>query len=332
MLTNKIKKMMIISLVAIGAILILMPFLFPPKNKPEDMIFGATYSTLFAEELGLDPIKPLEVAFKELNLKRVRIPIYWNKIEPSQGKFDFTQTDKIMDLADKYNAEIILAIGKRVPRWPECFAPNWEKQLTTEEQTRAELEMLKEVVNRYKTRSSLIRWQIENEPYLNAFGECPQIQKDFLKKAVLQTKTLDQAHKIQTTASGELSSWKTESKQVDILGISVYRRTYTPNIGYTTYPIPPWFYRMKEAIAKPEKLAISELQAEPWMKAPFYEFTPEEQLEVFSPERFRSHIKYAQKIGTDEALLWGIEWWYNLKESGHPEMWNEAKKLYAEKE
>jgi len=28
------------------------------------------------------------------------------------------------------------------------------------------------------------------------------------------------------------------------------------------------------------------------------------------------------KTNFDEQYLWGVEWWYYLREKGHPEIWN----------
>ena len=36
--------------------------------------------------------------------------------------------------ATEHNAKILFAVGKRLPRWPECHIPDWAINLNKEEQ------------------------------------------------------------------------------------------------------------------------------------------------------------------------------------------------------
>ena len=48
-------------------------------------------------------------------------------------------------------------------------------------------------------------------------------------------------------------------------------------------------------------------------------------------EKFKEIISYARKTSFETQYLWGIEWWYYLKEKHeHPEFWAAAKKLYVQ--
>jgi len=73
-----------------------------------------------------------------------------------------------------------------------------------------------------------------------------------------------------------------------------------------------------------------ELQAEPWGPKLLYDLPLEEQEKTMNLEQFRKNIEFAKKTGLKEFYLWGAEWWYWLKEKqNQPEIWQEARKLFA---
>ena len=49
----------------------------------------------------------------------------WDKIEPTEGKIDFSYFDRGLDLAKKYNKriEILVPAGKHSPQWSTPLAP-----------------------------------------------------------------------------------------------------------------------------------------------------------------------------------------------------------------
>ena len=55
----------------------------------------------------------------------------------------------------------------------------------------------------------------------------------------------------------------------------------------------------------------------------------EEQLKAFDINQFKENIEYAEEVGFERNYLWGPEWWYWMKEKGHPEFWEEAEKLFS---
>ena len=72
---------------------------------------------------------------------------------------------------------------------------------------------------------------------------------------------------------------------------------------------------------------VSELQAEPWFARPFSTYTPEEQVELFDQAQMLDHIAYAQEIGFQEVLFWGVEWWYWMRQQGHAQYWETYQSL-----
>lgn len=315
-------------------------YFFVGKSKPVEKIdFGVTFSKIYAEELGLDWEETYSAILDDLKVKKIRLIAYWPEIEPSQGNFDFKELDWQIDEAQKRGAEIILAVGRRLPRWPECHIPGWAKGLSEKEQQEKVLAVISEVIKHYKNEEAIKFWQIENEPFLGTFGECPKLDKKFLDKEIALARSLDnpstgsgQARPIIITESGEFSTWIGAARRADIVGTTLYRKVHG-KLGYIRYPIPAIFYSRKAALIKKffniNKIIIVELAAEPWGAEPTWELSLEEQLKLMNVEEFKGIISYTRRTGFSEAYLWGAEWWYWLKtEYSNDSMWQAAKELF----
>lgn len=330
------KKLVLFSLgLSFFLFIILFVLSFGPfDKKAEEITWGVTFSKPYAESLGLDWKENYIAILDDLGVKHLRIPAYWNELEGSKEVFHFENLDWQIDEAEKRGAKIILSIGRRLPRWPECHVPPWAKYESEEFQQGRILIMLEKIVNRYKDRSSIMAWQVENEPFLRFFGICPKPDEKFFKKEIELVKSLDDTRPIIVSDSGELSTWFTASKYGDIFGTTMYRVVpSTIRSGYSTYPLPAWFYRKKANIVHKfsplNELIVVELQTEAWATEKFItKMTIEELYESMSPEQFRKNIQYARDSGIDEIYLWGAEWWKWLALQGYPEIWGEAQKLF----
>ena len=67
--------------------------------------------------------------------------------------------------AEKREAKSLLVMGRKVPRWPECHFPEWAEDLDEKEQQQKVLDLMKEVVLRYRDSEAIQYWQVENEPF-----------------------------------------------------------------------------------------------------------------------------------------------------------------------
>lgn len=300
------------------------------KNELE---YGVTFSKKQAESLGLDWKKVYLSVLNELGVKKVRLPAYWNEIEPLDNEYSWNDLDWMVNESEKAEAEVILAIGGRLPRWPECHFPEWTNNFSKEEKEEKILDYIKEVINRYKENNTIIAWQIENEPFLANFGECPKLDKELLDKEIKLAKSMD-GRPIVITDSGELSIWVPAARRANIFGTTMYRDTYSKQLKrYIHYPIAPGFFRFKKNIAgffaKPDKWIVIELQAEPWGPVPYQYLTKEECDRTMNLVKFREIIEFARLSGFKEFYLWGVEWWYWEKEvNNNNEMWEESKRLF----
>jgi len=308
-------------------------YLFVGKVKPAEKIgWGVTFSKGYAADFEPDWKKMFLLILDDLGVKKIRLVAYWNEIEKTQGKYDFSELDWQVNEVSKRGGEIVLAIGRRLPRWPECFSPEWSKNLPEDKNQELILSYIKETINRYKENKNIKVWQVENEPFLRTFGICPKLDKKFLDKEVALVRYLDPARPVMITESGEFSTWIGGAKRADIIGSSVYRTVYG-KLGYVTYPIPPVFYYRKSNLIKlffgqNKRIISTEIQLEPWGTKPVKQMIKEESDVSLSIEKFNKNVEYARKTGFDEMYLWGVEWWYWRKMNGDDSYWNQARELF----
>ncbi len=297
--------------------------------------FGVTFSNLYAQELGLDWQKTYLAILDELQVKNLRLVAYWSEVEPRQGEYDFSALDWQIEQAAKRGVKIILAIGQRVPRWPECHFPAWVSDLSESERQQQLLELLKTEVNHFKGQPTIVAWQVENEPLLTLFSACPKSSLNFLQLEAQAVRELD-TRPIIISDSGELSGWLRVPQAADILGITTYRVVWHKNLGYVNYDFfyPAGYYYYKAKFIKwffgLDDVIVTEFQAEPWgiQNKSLPEIELSEQFKSVNPDNFPKFIAFAQKTGFDKIYLWGVEWWYWLKEQGNDSIWNQAKELF----
>lgn len=293
---------------------------------------GVTFSSTYAEFLGLDAKKAYLKILDELSVKFVRLPVYWSRVEKTTGQYDFSEIDwQLSELASR-RGKAVLVVGRRLPRWPECHTPDWAKNLDFDAQQKAIERLLTKTVERYRAHNALEFWQIENEPFLIAFGQCPKIPRGIVEREVKQVKTLDGSHPTIVTDSGELATWLKSAHLADYFGSTMYRVVWHPYFGYIYHQpsIPAAIYPLKAWLArKPlDKIMLAEVQAEPWVPGDIRRESIQEQFKSMDIARFKSTVAFAQKTGISRAYLWGAEWWYYLAQNGRPEFFEYAKTLF----
>lgn len=300
--------------------------------KKNELSYGVTFSKKHAEELGLDWKQLYYDILNELKVEKIRLPAYWDEIEHKNDEYNWLDLDwQIKEAGDK--AEIILAVGGRLPRWPECHFPDWAQGLSEQQREEEILNYIYKTINRYKDNENIVAWQIENEPFLTHFGECPKLNKQFLDNEIELVKSLDN-RPIVITDSGELSIWIPAAKRADIFGTTMYRDTYSHFLKrYIHYPIYPGFFRFKKNLTKifaqPEKWVVIEMQAEPWGSTPYQNLSEEERSITMNLEKFKEMIEFSSKTGFNEFYLWGVEYWYWEKEKNNNNtFWEESKNLF----
>lgn len=325
-----------ITLLALLSIIILLFGFFnlPGPAPRDDVSLGMTFSARYASDLGLDWKETYLALLDDVGMKKVRLPVYWDLVEPEKGVYDYAQIDWQLAEAKKRGAEVILTVGLKVPRWPECHIPSWASD---NEQVRKQgiLHFMMKTVERYKGNSEVVKWQVENEPFL-PFGICPDFQVSFLEQEVALVKQLDSSRPILLTDSGELSLWVGAASRGDEFGTTLYRDIYSKKAGgYFTYPIGPNFFRAKAWLVRTfthqRNLMVIELQAEPWASGWVANMSLEEQAKTMNENKLRANVDYAKRVGFPEVYLWGGEWWYWMKvKKDSPAVWETGKQLFQE--
>ncbi|MFH1894322.1 MAG: hypothetical protein ABH813_00230 [Patescibacteria group bacterium] len=344
--------MAIVLFFLILAFILFWSFFLGKSPKAEKIIWGVNFSQKHARDLGLDWKETYSAILDDLAAKNIKVAAHWDLLEPKEDEFYFDDLDWQIEEAQENDAKIILIIGMKTSRWPECHVPDWAKDIGKEKQQEEILKMIEKVILRYKDSSGIFIWQTENEPFF-PFGDCQWSDKEFLGKEIALIKSLDpQNRPVLVSDSGEGSFWFAAAKMGDIVGTTMYRKVwfdfswlkikfpflpdFVKKFGFYldyNYLFPPKFYWQKANIIDKffhKEVICVEFQAEPWCENKLlYDCSPEEQKTTMNPEQFRKNIEFAKKTGFSEFYLWGTEWIYWLKKNQNDStIWSEAKELF----
>lgn len=314
------------------AILFLVILNLPGEKKNGEVQYGVTFSTEYAESLGLDWREVYIALLDDLRVRHFRLNAYWSEIEAKEGLYNFDNLDFQMNEASQRGANVLLAVGRKLPRWPECHDPSWVRALPKADIEKKLLELERRIIERYRDHDALQAWQVENE-IVFPFGDCPNwLGLDSLQKEI-ELVRLFSGKPIVVTDSGEWTPWLPMAWYGDILGSSLYLEAWNDWIGYVPFPIRSGYYQFKAKMISPwkKKIIITELQAEPWGPKGVQQMSSDEARNYFPLEKMRQRIDFARDVGFSEVYLWGEEWWYWMKKQGDPSYWDEGKKLFSEK-
>lgn len=331
----KFIKKLLWFLLALIALSLLTIFLFyrdyKNDSQNEKIKYGVSFSARQAENFNLNPDEVLTALLDDAGFKRFRLMSYWSDIELQKGNYDFSELDNQINEVTKRGGEISLAIGLRQPRWPECFVPEWAKNMTIDEYKDSLYEFIKVTVGRYKSNPAIISWQLENEFHLNVFGKCPDHNRRRLIEEYWLVKNLDQSRPIVMTLSNNYFGFPVNDPRPDIFGVSIYSKVYESRFlnRYVVYPFPSWYYGGRAAITKfltGRDSFIHELQLEPWGPNSIWEMSTEEQDKSMDAKRISRQLNFAGSTGMRTIDLWGGEWWYwRYKVLNDSQPWNIVK-------
>jgi Cellulase (glycosyl hydrolase family 5) len=307
---------------------------------------GATFIRMNAEHLKLDWKKAYKAVIQDLGIHHVRLPVYWDQIEPEPGVFDWDSLDWQMQAAEQADAKILLAIGHRVPRYPECYAPAWTAHLDDAAFKDALFQMLKSTVRHFKDNPALEAWQVENEPHANVMGKtwgvnCRQILS-YWSEEIKFVRAVDQnRHPIVATYTD--TPWvvgqqrPTLKAPTDIIGITMFEKVFFKSPIFNGYvepykqlgPISPISLTYQNMLAQRQgkPLWVVELQAEPWGPNGPYDNSESEAYKTMNPELLRTIWQRATSAGISRIYFWGVEWWMAEKARGNSAMWETGKSL-----
>jgi hypothetical protein len=296
--------------------------------------WGVSFSQKESTALGLDWRENYSAILTELEPECVRVAVYWDLVEPEQGRYDFDDLDWQVAQAEKAGIPLVLAIGQKVPRWPEFHCPAWLDDADPNAREAVLEDYLAAVVMRYRGSGAVRYWQVENEPFLS-HGVGTMTSREALAREVALVRRLDPSHPVLQTDSGEMGAWWRAASHGDVLGTTLYRRTYNALTHETSVPLTPGFYRFKASLTRwllgrPDmRIICAELGAEPWGDRSVAAMSMDEQARLFSASDFDHVVSFARATGFDSFYLWGAEWWYWREVHGDSSYWNAAKSVIA---
>lgn len=330
-----VKMALILLLLAISVPFIIFLYLKPQPAK--NINYGVTFSNKYSTEIGQNWKDTFLKISDELNVKNMRLVVYWDDVEKIRNRYDYSDIEWQLNEADKKDINVMLTIGKKVPRYPECFSPDWWKDIKNKTEKDNELlEYITKTVNTLKNHQSIKMWQVENEPFW-PFGICEKTDKPLILNEIKIVRSLDNRPVIMQD-SGEGGLWRNTFNMTDYLGISMYRKFWYDFFydvfgkeTYFKYPLSYWSYKIKaDIVGIPlDKIIITELQAEPWGPRINSKLTHEERDKTMSRNDFIDTLSYAQKSGFKDIYFWGAEWWLWEKDVDNNSFyWDTAKPLF----
>lgn len=324
--------LLVFLLITFESFLIMLRYSRLNKSQPKQV--GISFSQVQAERFDGNWHENYIALLDDLKFRHIRIPAYWDRIEKKQGEFDFSEIDWMIDEASKRNAKITLVIGQKNIRYPECYYPAWVDTQNTSATATQAVNMVQEVASHYKDNQAIEAWQLENEFLLKSFGKCPIniLTNEQLKREFIALKSIDSTRPIIFTQSDQFG-FPVRGPFADIFGFSMYRWSWRKDWGYWRYPQGGEYFWWKAALISlvyNQQIKIHELQAEAWGPIGNEHLSYDETLKSMSPKQFRENIQYANETRIQSYDLWGAEWWWHMKQQGHPEMWEEVKTFMAE--
>src|SRR5262245_32718372 len=97
------------------------------NNKPFLILGGELGNSSASSNEYMRPIWP---KLKQMNLNTVIAPVYWELIEPVEGRFDFSSVDTLLKNARLYKMKLVLLWFGVWKNSMSCYAPAWVKTNT----------------------------------------------------------------------------------------------------------------------------------------------------------------------------------------------------------
>src|SRR5207247_4610528 len=100
-------------------------------HRPAPPLAGFSFSPLSSEQAHRDPGEDLGRLLDATDPDLVRLPIYWELVQPTHEDLDFSSIDELLDAVAAHNqssaiqTRVVLTVGARNFLFPELHQPAW---------------------------------------------------------------------------------------------------------------------------------------------------------------------------------------------------------------
>ena len=190
------------------------------QPAPPAPLAGFSFSPITSVEAGREPAADLGRLLDATQPDVVRLPIYWDLVEPEPDDLDFSSVDSLLDVVAQHDesaeieTEVILTVGARNFLYPELHEPAWagargQPSLDEAQSGAAYRDYFEQSIERYRASPLLYAWQVENEPLDDVGGELAgedRISAEQLGWEMNEVHTLDPRHQAVTTTYNGLNT------------------------------------------------------------------------------------------------------------------------------
>jgi len=272
-----------------------------PIKRRGQTLLGFSFRPRQVAAYGLDGQATLD-ALLAYPFDTVRLPAYWNHIEPSAGHFDTGDLDRQLESIEQAGKQVILSVGAvKNFGYPEFFVPDHQLERPLQEgslvrpSTHAALlagatSFIRRIVERYRAHTAIVAWQLEHEA-VDPLGveHSWRLGVDFVQHELDVLRDADPSRPVLMNGFLPTSSvvrvsqwWRTRdqrdslavaSRLADIVGIDYYPRHGLLAVGPRTLYLVggrlPWQSALTKAFfdelrSRGRRWMVSEGQAEPW--------------------------------------------------------------------
>jgi len=138
-------------------------------------LVGFSFNPISAYYLGDEPTSSLAALLAAMAPDIVRLPVFWERVEPARGVFDYRELDGLLATIRQHNrlvparpTRVVLIVGARNIGYPEVHIPTWMPLRSTQGISTvlgdvAYAAYFSHSVARYASDGLLAGWQVENE-------------------------------------------------------------------------------------------------------------------------------------------------------------------------
>ena len=215
-----------------------------PTPAPPPPLVGFSFSPVTSLEAGRDPAVDLRRLLDVTHPDLVRLPIYWELVEPEPNELDFSSVDSLLQVVADHDrsadaeTQVILTVGARNFMYPELHMPSWagargQPALGAAQSGAAYRAYFVQSITRYRSWPQLYAWQVENEPLDDVSFELTgddRISEQQLAWEMAEVHALDPHHQAVTTTYNGLNT------TVDMLELLVPPVPLVTHMGTVGHP------------------------------------------------------------------------------------------------